>query len=228
MTFDRSAIVSATANHPIRNRYLLVGDVILIAIAAWGAYALRFDWLFSLYRDEFPIFLACALVVKPVTFFLFGLYRRYWRYASLWDLIAVVLASSAAALVIAAVMVGLLLFEVIAELPRTVVPIDWLLTTTLIGGVRMSVRVLAETQKPGMNGSDSGDKRVLVVGAGNAGVMVVREMQRNPHLGMVPVGFLDDDPVKQGKTILGVKVLGRLEAVAKCAVAAGAEEVIIA
>lgn len=227
MTFDRASIVSATANHPIRNRYLLVGDVFLIAISVWGAYALRFDWMFS--RDEFPIFLACALVVKPVVFYLFGLYRRYWRYASLWDLIAVVFASTAAAVVLAAIMAGLRLFGLILEFPRTVIPIDWLLTTTLIGGVRMSVRVLAETQEtPGKTGSDSGAKRVLVVGAGNAGVMVVREMQRNPHLGMVPVGFLDDDPVKQGKTILGVRVLGRLEAVAKCAVIAGAQEVIIA
>jgi FlaA1/EpsC-like NDP-sugar epimerase len=229
VTFDRAAIVSATANQPIRNRYLFAADLFLIAIAAAIAYALRFDWLFALYRDEFPLFLACALVVKPVTFFLFGLYRRYWRYASMWDLIAVVFASSAAALVMAAIMVGLLLFDVIIELPRTVIPIDWLLTTMLIGGVRMSVRVLAEAQgTPSMTGPDSGAKRVLVVGAGNAGVMVVREMQRNPHLGLVAVGFLDDDPVKQGKTILGVKVLGRLEAVAKCATESGAQEVIIA
>lgn len=227
MTFDRAAIVSATANHPIRNRYFLVGDIFLIALSVWGAYALRFDWMFS--RDEFPIVLACALVVKPVAFYLFGLYRRYWRYASLWDLIAVVFASTAAAVVLAAIMVGLRLVGVILEFPRTVIPIDWLLTTTLIGGLRMSVRVLAETQKtPRMTSSDSAAKRVLVVGAGNAGVMVVREMQRNPHLGMVPVGFLDDDPVKQGKTILGVRVLGRLEAVAGCAVTAGAQEVIIA
>ena len=229
MTFDRAAIVSATTNRHFRNRYLLAADIFLIAIAAAGAYALRFDWLFSLYRPEFSVFLASALAVKPVTFFLFGLYRRYWHYASLSDLIAVVFASAASAVVLAAVMVGFLLFEVIAELPRTVIPIDWLLTTVLIGGVRMSVRVLAEAQKTAeLSEIGSEAKPVLVVGAGNAGVMVVREMQRNPHLGMVPVGFLDDDPVKQGKTILGVKVLGRLEAVARCAVKSGAQEVVIA
>jgi FlaA1/EpsC-like NDP-sugar epimerase len=228
VTTDRSAIVPATTNRHFRNRYLLAADLFLIAIAAAGAYALRFDWLFSGYRDEFPVFLGSALAVKPVTFFLFGLYRRYWHYASLSDLIAVVFASAASAVVLAAVMVGFLLFDVIAELPRTVIPIDWLLTTVLIGGVRMSVRVLAEAQKTGAGDAGSEAKPVLVVGAGNAGVMVVREMQRNPHLGMVPVGFLDDDPVKQGKTILGVKVLGRVDAVAKSAVKSGAQEVIIA
>lgn len=229
MKFDRAAIVAATANHPIRNRYILAADVLLVVVSAWGAYALRFDWLFSLYRDEFPLFLACAFVIKPLTFYVFGLYARYWRYASLWDLIAVVIASSVATAVIAFVMAGLRLFDVIPGFPRTVVPIDWLLTTVLIGGVRISVRVLAEMKKgPGTTGSESSAKRVLVAGAGNAGVMVVREMQRNPHLGMTPVGFLDDDPVKQGKIILGVRVLGPLDAVAACAVASKAQEVIIA
>ena len=218
-----------SANRPFRNRYILAADVVLIALSAWLAYALRFDWNFSLYQDEFPKFIACALIVKPVTFYLFGLYRRYWRYASTWDLIAVVFASAVSAVVIVGVMAVLRLFDLIAGFPRSVGPIDWLLTTTLIGGVRMSVRVIAEMQKTAAaTGADPDVKRVLVLGAGNAGVMVVREMQRNPHLGMTPVGFLDDDPVKQGKTILGVKVLGRLDAVGKWAVATEAHEAIIA
>ena len=58
--------------HPVRNRYILVADVVLIAMSAWGAYALRFDWLFSLYRAEFPIFLGCMLLVKPIAFYAFG------------------------------------------------------------------------------------------------------------------------------------------------------------
>jgi FlaA1/EpsC-like NDP-sugar epimerase len=229
VTLDPAAIMSATANHPVRNRYILLADVLLIALSAWGAYALRFDWLFALYREEFPIFLAAVLLIKPITFFAFGLYRRYWRYASLWDLIAVVFASSTATIIVAVFMAGLRLFDLILGFPRTVIPIDWLLTMTFAGGVRMSVRVLAEMRKAAEDpNATPKTKQVLVVGAGNAGVMVVREMQRNPHLGMVPVGFLDDDPVKQRKIILGVKVLGTLNALAKCAVASGAQEAIIA
>jgi FlaA1/EpsC-like NDP-sugar epimerase len=220
--------VSATGSRPFRNRYILAADVVLIAMSAWGAYALRFDWLFS--RAEFPVFLASVLIVKPIAFYAFGLYSRYWRYASLWDLIAVVLASSAATMVVAAVMaVAVLLnFRVGEGFPRTVLPIDWLLTMTVIGGVRMSVRVLAEVRNPTGSSTGPAMKRVLVVGAGNAGVMVVREMQRNPHLGLTPVGFVDDSSNKQRKVILGVKVLGRLDALAKCAAACGAQEVIIA
>jgi FlaA1/EpsC-like NDP-sugar epimerase len=227
---DPKSIVSATGSVPVRNRYIFAADVVLIAMSAWGAYALRFDWLFSLYRAEFPIFLACVLTVKPIAFYAFGLYSRYWRYASLWDLIAVVFASSAATMVTAVVMAAAVVILHLGDgFPRTVLPIDWLLTMTVIGGVRMSVRVLAEMRK-GPTDPNSGlrMKRVLVVGAGNAGVMVVREMQRNPHLGITPAGFLDDSPSKQRKTILGVNVLGTLEALAECAAACGAEEVIIA
>ena len=213
----------------VRNRYILLADLVLISIAAWGAYVLRFDWVVALQRDEFPVFLGVALVLKPLAFFAFGLYRRYWRYASLPDLLAVVLASTAGALVTAVAMAVLVIVGWVEGFPRTVVPIDWLLTLTLAGGVRMSVRVLGEMRRvPGESDSGPGAKRVLVVGAGNAGVMVVREMQRNPQLGLTPVGFLDDAPNKQRKTILGVQVLGSVESLVSHARASGAQEVIIA
>ena len=85
MTEEPRSTVPATVSRQVRNRYILAADVVLIAMSAWGAYALRFDWLFSVYRAEFPIFLACVLAVKPIAFYAFGLYSRYWRYASLWE-----------------------------------------------------------------------------------------------------------------------------------------------
>ena len=63
----------------MRNRYILLGDLPLIAIAAFGAFALRFDWVFGNYRPEFLPFLLVSLVVKPVIFYTFGMYARYWR-----------------------------------------------------------------------------------------------------------------------------------------------------
>jgi FlaA1/EpsC-like NDP-sugar epimerase len=222
------AIAPVSVDHrPVRNRYILFADIVLIAISAWAAYALRFDWLFTQYRPEFPVFLTCVLVVKPLVFFAFGLYQRFWRYASLWDLVAIVFASSAATIIVAVVMAAARLFGLFLGFPRTVVPIDWLLTMTAVGGVRMSVRVFAEMRRD-QPGATPSSRRALVVGAGNAGVLVVREMQRNPHLGLTPVGFLDDDPGKQRKFILGVKVLGATNALARVARASRAEEVIIA
>jgi FlaA1/EpsC-like NDP-sugar epimerase len=219
---------SAAVRLTVRNRHILLADLALIAIAAWGAYALRFDWLFGLYREEFPIFLAAALLIKPITFHAFGLYRRYWHYASLWDLVAVVFAASSASIVIALVMAALRLFDLIPGFPRTVIPIDWLATMTLTGGLRMSVRLLVELKKQDVDRTAAGIKKVLVVGAGDAGVIVVREMQRNPQLQMLPVGFLDDDATKQGKIILGVRVLGPLGALAAAARESRADEVVIA
>ncbi len=220
-------MVAARRGGQFRNRYILLADLLAIVASAYGAYSLRFDWLFIFHRSEFPVFLACVLVIKPAVFLAFGLYRRYWRYASLWDLIAVVLASSAATVLVVLVMVALRLLEFVPGFPRSVPPTDWLLTMTLAGGIRMSVRVLAEMQHTGDRRQKS-LRRVLVIGAGNAAVMVLREMQRNPQLGMIPVGMLDDDPAKQGKTILGVPVLGSVEDLARHAEACGAHEVIIA
>ena len=73
----------------IRNRHILVVDLILVAVAAFGAFALRFDWLFLQYRPEFTSYLVAALVLKPIVYFPFGMYFRYWRYATSHDLIAI-------------------------------------------------------------------------------------------------------------------------------------------
>jgi FlaA1/EpsC-like NDP-sugar epimerase len=213
----------------VRNRYVLLADVAVVALAAWGAFALRFGWLFMASRDEFLTFLVVAVVVKISTFYGFGLYQRYWRYASFWDLMAVVLANSVAALVVGIVMVTLRLAELIPGLPRSVLPIDWLLGLALTTGVRASVRILAETTAPRPTGRDAlRRRRVVIVGAGDAGALVAREMQKNSQLGMTPVAFLDDEPSKQGKRIYGVPVLGPLASLGAIVDSRRADEVVIA
>ena len=75
---------------PVRNRYILAADVLLIAFCAFASFALRFDFVgLSDYYAPFRWYLVAALVVKPTVFHLFGLYRRYWKYASVWDLVLV-------------------------------------------------------------------------------------------------------------------------------------------
>ena len=89
----------------MRNRYFLVADIFLVVCAALLAFALRFDWLFFRNRPEVPLFVAAALVVKPLTFLVLGLYRRLWRYASIGDLIAIVIANTVASLVLSILVV---------------------------------------------------------------------------------------------------------------------------
>jgi FlaA1/EpsC-like NDP-sugar epimerase len=212
----------------MRNRYLLAVDVLAIMLAAWSAYAYKFGWLFNETRPEFVPFLVLAVVVKVGAFFAFGVYRRYWRYAGFWDLIALVLANSAGSLVLSGVMVGSRLMEWIPGFPRSVPPLDWLFCLALTVGVRASLRAIAETVSKRTPQATNTVRHSLIVGAGDAGTMVAKEMQRNPQLGLRPVGFLDDDTVKAGKQIYGLRVLGSLQALESVVAGRKVDEVVIA
>jgi FlaA1/EpsC-like NDP-sugar epimerase len=213
----------------MRNRYVLFADIPLIGIAAFGAFALRFDWLFVHYRAEFVPFLLVSLAIKPLIFFTFGMYTRYWRYATANDLLSVSLAVFSASVVMTAyVGVGRAL-DLVADFSRPVLLIDWLLTLCLVGGLRMSIRVIGEANDKSRRSKNTvGARRVLVVGAGEAGTMVVREMQRNPQIEMMPIGFLDDDRSKRGKRIYGTTVLGDIASLEHIVKVGGVEDVVIA
>ncbi len=96
-------------------------------------------------------------------------------------------------------------------LPRSIPLIDGMLTLMAVGGSRFSVRLAERWRRRG----SPGGKRVLIIGAGDAGRMIAREMQNNPQLGLEPVGFIDDDPNKQGMKIQGLPVLGDRERISE-------------
>lgn len=212
----------------MRNRYLLAADIAAIALAAWAAFAFWFGWLFFDTRPEFVPFLLIALVTKVSAFFAFGIYRRYWRYAGFWDLMALVLANSAATIVLGLTMVSARLLGLIEGLSRSVLPLDWIFGLALTVGVRASLRAVAETMGRRPGARTMPNRRVLVVGAGDAGSMVVKEMQKNQALGLQPVAFLDDDPVKAGKQIHGLPVVGAISMLGTVIEAKRVDEVIIA
>jgi len=212
----------------MRNRFLLLCDVPMIGVAACTAFALRFDWFFPLHRPEFVPFLVAALVVKPVVFVLLGMYSRVWRYASVQDLLAVLLAVSAAAVAVAALVAASMVGGWIVEFSRAVIVIDWLVTLCAVGGLRMAVRLASENTLRSSPASKALHKRALIVGAGDAGSMVVREVRRNPQLGIDPVAFLDDDVVKRGKRIHGLRVIGKVASLPSAVEQYGIAEVIIA
>lgn len=212
----------------IRNRYVLVADLVVIAVAVWAAFALRFGWLFMDFRAEFKPFLIAALLIKIPTFFAFRLYARYWRYAGFWDLMAVVVANIVASVLLAVMMWSLRLAEVVPELSRSVLPLDWLVALAMTTAVRASMRIIAEsmTARPAVTGK--APRKVLIIGAGDAGALVAREMQKNPQLGLQPAAFLDDDPFKLNKRIYGIPVLGPIDALGRIASTRHIDEVVIA
>jgi FlaA1/EpsC-like NDP-sugar epimerase len=214
----------------MRNRYLLLLDLPAIALAVFGSFVLRLDWFFLEYRRIFWICLACAITIKPPVFLVFGLYSRYWRYASVREFIEIVLAVSVASVGLGLAITAGIGFGFLPGFPRSILFGDWLLTLALIGGARLAVRVVSEASdaRHKVSGADSKLRSVLVVGAGEAGTLFVREMQRNANLGYRPIGFLDDDPVKRGKRISGVPVLGGLDRLSEIVARLKPDQVIIA
>jgi FlaA1/EpsC-like NDP-sugar epimerase len=201
----------------IRNRYFVVGDLILTAVAVVLGFAIRLDVpLFWTYLRVCGIFGLMALLVKIPVYHSFGLYRRYWRYASVREMLSILVATTTASAILAILVLALFLpLGWFTSFPRSVLIIDWLLSMFFIGGIRFSLRFLGEfgSQRTSSRTAQENGKprRVLIMGAGDAGAMVVREMQANPGLGFIPVGLLDDNRHKVGMTIHGVQVQGSRE-----------------
>ena len=186
----------------------LLVDAAVVAVAWFLAFELRFDhglpvYYTTLLHRTLPIVVAIQLAV----FVAFGFYNRWWRYVSVNDMWSLVRGVVVACLV-ADVTVYLVSPVHNVRLPRSIAATDLLLTLALVLGVRLLARTVME--RPGTNVVARG-KEVIVIGAGDAGRLIVQEMQRSRMLNYTPIGFVDDDPRKKGTRIMGVRVLGTLE-----------------
>ena len=215
----------------IRNRYLLLGDVALIIVSVLGSYAIRLELSaqFFYYLESAAWMIGISMVVKPLTYYFFGLYRRMWAYASVQELKLIALAVSSASVFTSVLMIGAFSAGVFTRFPRSVLIIDWVLSLLLVGGLRFALRVLAENQSANAGKMSTGViKRVLIIGAGDGGALVVRELQKNPQLNLNPIGFLDDNPAKQRQQVYGIPVVGTIGDLAHVLDTNHIDEVIIA
>lgn len=211
----------------IRNRFVLAGDVALVIVSVLGSFALRLDASqLPFYFPAAVIMCAVALLVKIPVHFFFGLYRRLWVYASTNELRLITVAVTTASVLTSGIMLLLINFGRIQPgMPRSALGIDWLLSLVLIGGSRFALRILAEQSASHRDGKA---KRTLIIGAGDAGALVARELQKSSPLNLLPIGFLDDDPAKQNHEIYGVSVIGRVSNLPEILDHHQVEEVIIA
>ncbi len=194
----------------VRNRFVLVGDLALTVVSVLGSFALRLD----------------ASQLPYPTYYFFGLYRRLWAYASTNELRLITFAVSAASVLTTGALLILIGLNLVKPgMPRSALGIDWLISLILVGGSRLALRILAEQSS---SQTDAKTRRVLILGAGDAGALVVRELQKNSKLNLLPVGFLDDDPTKLNHNIYGVTVLGGINQLEKTLDEKKADEVIIA
>ena len=160
------------------------------------------------YIDYFIEYVLIIIAVKLLSFILFGIYRKIWKYASLRDFLTIVLS-----LVLSSAVMVLIFYIVGAPyFPRSILVIDFLVTITLIVGSRFSVRMFNEMRFGRIN---IRKKRTLIVGAGDAGELVVREIIRQRNSEYIPVGFLDDDKAKIGRQLHGIKVFGGTDEIKK-------------
>lgn len=212
----------------VRNRFVLFGDIALIIISVLGSFALRLDVVeLPFYFPAALLMCAVALAIKIPIYFFFGLYRRLWIYASTGELRLITVAVTTASVIVSGVMLLLISAGmVLPGMPRSALGIDWLLSLVLIGGSRFALRILAE--QSAVSRTNGKTKRALIIGAGDAGALVVRELQKSSQLNLIPVGFLDDDPAKQKHAIHGVTVIGMVNDLSSAISQHGIDEVIIA
>ena len=217
----------ASLNDPVyRHRTVQVlVDAALVGLAYFLAYLLRFDQgIPERYRELLGDTIAFVIVGKVAIFAAFGLYQKWWRYVGLRDFETILKAVVVASLV----MVGVLFVwsPTSSDLPRSIAVMDLLLTAALVGGVRLAVRSVLE--RPPRGSVLAKGREVLIVGAGEAGQLVSREMQRSPELRQTPIGFIDDDPRKRGMRIHGLKVLSTTDKMDRLLDDVEPDEVIIA
>ena len=195
----------------IRNRFVILIDLLLTIASVMGAYALRLEGTyFYFYLPSAYWLIAVSLIIKPMTYYLFGLYRRQWAYASTNELKLISMAVTVASAIVSAVMIALYSAQFFIGFPRSTLAIDWVLSLIGIGGFRLSMRLIAESQASGVKRPAGRVRNVLVVGAGDAGALVVREIQKNPQLSLRPIGYLDDEQAKQKHQIYSIPVIGKL------------------
>lgn len=194
----------------------------LIVLANLTAFALRFDGEISpFYQQLFLHGLPIVLAIFGLGMYAFRIQQGLWRYVGLHDLGRILwasVASSAVSYVILQWILGWVAY------PRSVIILTGLLGGFYLAGIRLAVRWFREW----MRVLSPSARRVLIVGAGHAGELLVRDMLSDAGYHYRPVGFVDDDPIKRGMRIHGVSVVGQIEDIAKLARGLVAHEIIIA
>ena len=199
---------------------LFLIDIAIIAIVPYFSLFIRFDGnIAHSYLTTLQSYLPETIVIQLITFYIFRLYHRLWLYASIHDMIMIVIAVSVSSLFIIAYTALLQI-----HIPRSIYLLNWILTIFLIGATRIGARIVQYIRQ--LRSSQA--CRVLIVGAGDAGAIIAREIQHRYHLKKMLVGFVDDASYKQQQMMYGAKVLGTCQQIAEIAKGHRINEIIIA
>ena len=201
---------------------IFIHDLVMVPCAWFGAYWLRFnlDVIPAKYYAAAIAFLPFVLTIQVCLFWLFGLYRGVWRFSSLPDLIRI---SKAVTGGMVCITIVLFLYSRLEAVPRAVIPLYFLLLLLLICVPRFMYRAWKES----FLGDETGE-RALIVGAGAAGDMLVRDLLANKSSGYIPVAFVDDAVNKRKREIRGISVEGSIDNIPTLIASLGIEVLLIA
>ena len=189
----------------------IVIDVTALSLAYWLAFLFRFE--FDIPRSQLQLILMnwpYAVGVQYLALAVFNVPRMAWRYTTMRDSVRVLIALTVATSFIVTMRISLPYFtsSPLVFFPFGVIAVGFVLGFLGLVGLRAAWRLHNETLARKKRGGAADRKRVLLIGAGEAGVLVAREIANRPDLGLKPIGFLDDDPLKIGTSIGGLPVLG--------------------
>ena len=213
---------------------ILVLDLGLLYFAYYFSYYIRFEG--EVPAEHAASFARTVWLIVPfklACFFFSRLYRGMWRYMSTPDLFNLIKATLASSGVI---VLAILFFRQFQGYARSVFIIDAALTILFIGGARLIIRIFLTQAGPSngrfplsfLSSQTSGFKRLLIIGAGDAGEKMYRELRDNPNLNYHIVGFVDDDPKKLGMRIHGVPILGNMDGLSRLVKKHEIDEILIA
>ncbi len=188
----------------IKTLLLMLCDAVIINLAMIIPFGLRFyeNGSIDRYLSSYISIAPWATITFIAIFYVFKLYNRVWAYASTGELFAVIQAVTLGSLATIAMS-----FFSHTQLPRSIAVMHWALAILLMGGSRLVWRYIVERMK---TSGHKPTRRALIIGAGDGGALVARELKGNKS-SFVPVGFIDDDPMKKNAAVLGLPVLGTRE-----------------
>ena len=203
--------------------FVVIGAQLFLILAAnLTAFELRFEGdIPPEYKQVMWDHVPAVLLIFGSGLWVFGIQQGLWRYVGLYDLGKILLAS----LTSGAAFYGVIHhIGGVTQYPRSVIILTGLLNGLYLAGIRLAVRGVREW----LQVVGPGARRVLIVGAGNAGELLVRDMLSDAHYGCRPVGFVDDDPIKRRKRIHGIPVVGTIADTKTAADRLGVQEIIVA
>jgi len=204
----------------------LITDAFLISLAVYLAFFLRFEGnISSDYFSTIQRMIILALVFCLPIFYFLKLYSFSWAYVSTQELISLFKATTLAFLLSGAALLIFRDFPQFLGFPRSTLFISYFLIFLFCGGIRFSKRIYLQLFQ-GKKGREK--ERTLIVGAGDAGEQILRSILSSPNTPYYPIGFVDDESMKQGVVIHGLKVLGKLDKIPQVIESRGVEELIIA